>query len=87
MILELSSRSALQAIFSSIFFESVLATQSCYWPNGQSPTADESFQVPCDASDDVVVTCCGDGHACLANGLCFGGDIGLVSQVLSTTIS
>lgn len=53
--------------------------RKCYFPNGDATSSTiEGEYVPC--SNDGVSLCCNTGHACLDNGLCWGGKEGLVSS-------
>lgn len=51
-------------------------SQSCYWPNGNELAASDNF-VSCGA-DGGDSQCCGAGHACMSNGLCFDAARGSV---------
>lgn len=55
-------------------WSSVLAQQSCYWPNGSNIT--QGYWMNCHSSQDSV--CCYYRDVCLSNGLCYGSSIGMV---------
>jgi hypothetical protein len=58
------------------------AAKDCYWADGQSlETTNTPGYAPCYPNADVS-HCCQAGEACLANGLCFGANIGHVCLTL-----
>jgi hypothetical protein len=59
-----------------ILLRTAIATQACYWPNGDRTDA---LSVPC---GNGMSQCCQVGSACLNNGLCFNPGSGVGSSGL-----
>lgn len=71
-------RLALLFLFCSLL-PIVQSQRACYWPDGSSTASSNNNYIACDA--EGVSHCCGQGEACLSNGLCFDAEIGLVCAI------